>query len=487
MLLHFSKMHGLGNDFVMISDRQLADLVVAALSQVGGKTSRSAAPSFDAQRLKQFCSRLASTLCDRHFGIGGDGLIVAIDLAHMLSAAQDSGAGTKGQATGQSTAIADVSSTHSTFWRALDQFTASYPERAACRLAWIYVNSDGSYAEMCGNGLRCFTLFARELGLIKGSTCSVATVAYPVVVTIQDRDKSDQTSAAGASGSGKEAAAKTDAACTARGGEAKASSGSADSIEVVTRLAGPQFNSTAIPLNTSILAADQESFIDQTIEVNGLQLKATCVSMGNPHCIIFEQKNLSLDRYAADIKAAHAAGRALETFPEDLVNLGGDIQKLSLFPAGTNVEFVRIDTEEPDTAIVFVVERGCGATLACASGAAAVLAVGAKSGRLNKKSYVILPGGKLQVSLSSVKEKKHVHEYIELTGPAMKVFSGDVPVRLGPLTGEPTKAASAPGASACSSAAPGAVSKSNKSSELSAKSAESSAKSSSKFGEGLCV
>jgi diaminopimelate epimerase len=175
-----------------------------------------------------------------------------------------------------------------------------------------------------------------------------------------------------------------------------------------------------------MLAPDLTSFVDQSIDVNGLKLQATCVSMGNPHCVIFEQEGLSLAQYAVDIEKAHASGRALHDFPRRLLLLAADIQQLSLFPEGVNVEFVKVDSESPDTAVVFVVERGCGATLACASGAAAVLAAGVISGRLNKKSYVILPGGKLEVSLSSVNEQGCMQEYIDLTGPAVKVFSGDV-------------------------------------------------------------
>src|ERR1700679_2769602 len=75
--VHFSKMHGLGNDFVMMSYDELGRLVMAASQSSLGESG------IDGPWLRGFCSKLASTLCDRHFGIGGDGLIVAIDLARL--------------------------------------------------------------------------------------------------------------------------------------------------------------------------------------------------------------------------------------------------------------------------------------------------------------------------------------------------------------------------------------------------------------------
>jgi diaminopimelate epimerase len=385
--VHFSKMQGLGNDFVMISDSQLACLA-AAVGKITAGEGRGG------PWLKQFCSKLASTLCNRHFGIGGDGLIVAIDLARLQKECAD-----KNPADDNRAREIDP------FYVALEEFTASYPQRNTCDLGWIYVNADGSYSAMCGNGLRCFTLFAQELGWLRGAACRVATAAYPVVVTI----KNDGV-----------------AGCTAPGGGGPNALDACRGIEVISRLAGPKFAPQDIPLDTSMLAAGLTTFVDQLIDVNGLKLQATCVSMGNPHCVIFEQDGLSLAQYAADIKSAHAGGHALQNFPRRLLVLAADIQQLSLFPEGVNVAFVKIDPETKGTALAFVVERGCGATLACASGAAAVLAAGVISGRLNKKSYVILPGGKLEVSLSSVPDQENMQEFIDLTGPAVKVFSGDI-------------------------------------------------------------
>lgn len=373
-------MHGLGNDFVMLSAEELARLVEAAtVADQAHSQSRDAVAG--AACLESFCGALATRLCNRHFSIGGDGLIIAINLTELKKQIEDSD-----------------------FYRALDQFTASYPQRDQCQLAWIYINSDGSYSAMCGNGLRCFTLFARELGWLE-VTAKVATSAYPVEVTI------------------------TKELDTAPGG-GLIGAGGLVAVEVLTRLAGPVFAPAEIPLDTSDFQSFSglNSFVDQNIDIHGTTLAVTCLSMGNPHCVVFEQESIAaaLDEYVVDIKAAHANGLPLQNFPRRLLVLAADIQQLSLFPQGVNVEFVAIDKNNGNTALVFVVERGCGATLACASGAAAVLAAGVISGRLNKKSYVILPGGKLEVSLSSV----HNQEYIELTGPAIKAFSGDVTLPL---------------------------------------------------------
>jgi diaminopimelate epimerase len=373
--LHFVKMHGLGNDFVMITD----DALGALIAQRAARKTAPAKP-LTGPALKQYCSALARLVCDRHGGIGGDGLIVAINLTGLKVQAERSSAGS--------------------YLRALDEMTAAYPERVHCEIAWLYVNSDGSYSAMCGNGLRCLTAFVLDLGWISSAQAAsqgfrIATAVYPVSV------------------------------CTTA---TTAGDADSDALQIVTRLAGPQFAPVNIPLALDQIPHDDtagsaSTFTDQMIRVRGQSLQVSCVSMGNPHCVVFEQSACDVDAgmraYAKDIQRAHGQGFSLQKFPPSLIALAEEIQKLPLFPEGTNVEFVRV--ESPDRALVFVVERGCGPTLACASGAAAVLAAGVKTKRINKKSYVILPGGKLEASLSVVREQ----EYIELTGPAVQVFTGD--------------------------------------------------------------
>ncbi len=169
VLVHFSKMHGLGNDFVMLTDLELTSLVAEVRGELPAK-----APVIDKFWIKQFCSGLSSLLCDRRFGIGADGLIVAIDLERVK---QEKQAVVARKGVDRKTADENL---------ALAELTAAYPERAACDVAWLYVNSDGSYSAMCGNGLRCLALFVRELGWLGSDSFKVATSAYPVVVTIKN-------------------------------------------------------------------------------------------------------------------------------------------------------------------------------------------------------------------------------------------------------------------------------------------------------------
>lgn len=112
-ILPFEKMHGLGNDFVMVEKRHLPN----------GLNER----------------ELAKELCNRNFGIGADGLII-VDFA---------------------------SDRESDF-------------------IWSYINADGSYAEMCGNGMRCFAKYVFERGFIDERTFKVSTKAGIIKPTIED-------------------------------------------------------------------------------------------------------------------------------------------------------------------------------------------------------------------------------------------------------------------------------------------------------------
>ena len=373
--MHFVKMHGLGNDFVMVTDAEIGRL----FAQVKAQTKSTQLS------IKQFCAALAKVVCDRHFGIGADGLIAAIRLDKSADRSE------------------------------LAVLAAGYPDASNCDLAWLYINSDGSYADMCGNGLRCLGAFVQSLGWVADAKTAedqrftVATAVYPVLISLIAADIASDTVIDSDHG-------------TDFGTVAGAAKSQKKSFDVTTRLAGPKYSAEAIPLKIAT-EMNLSNFIEEKISLRGETIVATCLSMGNPHCVIFDQAACgiaaALDRYAADIEAARLQGETVQKFPPVLLALAEDIQNLSLFPQGVNVEFVRVLTA--DQALVFVVERGCGATLACASGAAAVLAAGVKTKRLNKKSYVILPGGKLKASLSLVREQ----EYIDLTGPAVQVFSGD--------------------------------------------------------------
>jgi len=133
------------------------------------------------------------------------------------------------------------------------------------------------------------------------------------------------------------------------------------------------------------------------LEVGGQTLMVSCVSMGNPHCITF-------------------VGMATDALVH---GLGPAIEHLSVFPRRTNVEFVVVN--RGDDVTVRVWERGSGETLACGTGACAVAVAGVLAGRTQRQILAHLPGGDLQLNWSAI--DNHVY----LTGPAVKVFSGEWP------------------------------------------------------------
>ena len=352
-LLPFTKMHGLGNDFVMVKDVDLDFVLRSALAKAG--EALSGAENIDASAV---LSRLAQAVCDRRFGVGADGLIVAVR-PHGAAGL-------------------------------LEKIVAAYPSYRQCDLAWIYINSDGSSSDMCGNGLRCLAYFARENAdresenhWPKGESFKVATRAYPVNVTVQQ-------SALGSAGGGDHY--------------------SRQSHQLLIRMVRTQ------------LAAPEIKFVAERLTLGDITLSATSIDMGNPHCVIFDCAELELTQYQGCMRgiSSGASYAFAGKFPSRLLDLAHQIQGLSLFPQGVNVEFVL--PQGRDRAVVYVVERGCGPTLACASGAAAVVAAGVMEERLNRQCCVILPGGELEVTWSSL------DNLIELNGPAQIAFSGEFPL-----------------------------------------------------------
>lgn len=281
----FAKMHGLGNDFVFVHERDLEAAVV--------KTGAAFASPDHGQ--------LAARICDRHFGIGADGLIVVRE-----------------------------------------------PRRTDCQVGWIYYNSDGSPSAMCGNGLRCLGLWVWHYKYLTQNDFIVDTPAGPVPVSVRDGD------------------------------------------HITTVIGEPILNSTAIPVG----GAPRDRVVKEHVTLGGDEYDVTCVSVGNPHCIIF---NSGLTKEEKAIRAPK-------------------IQSDPFFPQGVNVEFV--DVQDRKHADVFVWERGCGPTLACASGSAAVLTAGVLEDRLDRTAVIRLPGGPLTVSWNELNNK------VQITGPARISFEG---------------------------------------------------------------
>jgi diaminopimelate epimerase len=283
MKIKFTKMHGLGNDFILIDclDRELGN--------------------------HPFLSNLSKKTCDRHFGIGADGLIL------ILSS-----------------------------------------EKADFRMR-IY-NSDGTEAQMCGNGIRCFAKYVYENKLIIKNKFTVETLAGTITPELIFKDEK------------------------------------ISGIRV--NMGIPKLKKSEIPVKGS----DNLPVINETLKVNSkINIKITCISMGNPHCIIFIKD--------------------IQTIPVN--EIGPKIENHPIFPEKTNVEFIQILNRKEINFRVW--ERGVGETLACGTGACAALVASVLNKKSERQAIIHLTGGDLDI------------EWIEngpvfMTGPAKLVFKGEMEI-----------------------------------------------------------
>jgi len=214
-------------------------------------------------------------------------------------------------------------------------------------------NSDGSEAEMCGNASRCVGKFVFDKGLTTQTSISLETKA--------GLKKLDLTVENGLVSS------------------------------VCVDMGEPILEPALIPVDVSgDYAIHVPITIDQTVyEIN-------CVSMGNPHAVIFTGE--------------------IDAF--NLPEIGPRFETNVLFPKRTNTEFVEV--LNPEHVKMRVWERGAGETLACGTGACAVLVAGVLSGRLHRKAVVDLRGGSLEIEWNA--QNNHVY----MTGGAVTVFEGEV-------------------------------------------------------------
>jgi len=135
----------------------------------------------------------------------------------------------------------------------------------------------------------------------------------------------------------------------------------------------------------------QGTFINETLEIGNKPYSITCLSMGNPHCILFVEK--------------------VEEFPVNII--GPIVENYKAFPNRTNVAFVQVLNR--NELKVRVWERGCGETLACGTGTCAAVAAANRLGRVNNNVTVHLLGGDLEVEVGKT---------LLLIGAAEKVFEG---------------------------------------------------------------
>ncbi len=206
-------------------------------------------------------------------------------------------------------------------------------------------NGDGSKVEMCGNGIRCFAAYIWKRGLSRKKILSIETMAG---IIRPERVK---------------------------GGLVRVDMGV------------PVFEGSDIPVAT------EGPVLDHRLKVLDKTFTVTCLSMGNPHCVIFVD---DVDGF-------------------NLAKYGPSLENHSFFPRRTNVEFVEVLSKRRIKMRVW--ERGAGETLACGTGASASAVAARLKGLTNRSVGVLLKGGRLKIEWSE-------GERVYMTGPVAEVFGG---------------------------------------------------------------
>jgi diaminopimelate epimerase len=216
-----------------------------------------------------------------------------------------------------------------------------------------YVNADGSPAEMCGNGIRCVAAFLHDEGIAPGVAFPIGTRAGTKGVELDVRD--------------------------------------GRVVSVAVEMGTPGFTLASIPMR----GPAWETFLAEPIELgDGCVAKASALSMGNPHLVVF------LDDDPARVHVAH---------------VGPALERDERFPEGTNVEFAQV---RDDGIVARVWERGSGETMACGSGACAIAVAANEAGLAPPSAVVAFPGGPLAV-------ERLEDGSVRLAGPAERVFTGE--------------------------------------------------------------
>jgi diaminopimelate epimerase len=230
-------------------------------------------------------------------------------------------------------------------------------EKADARMRMF--NADGSESEMCGNGLRCVAKYVYDHGIARKSKLAIETGRGVLSVALEV--KHDRVSRA-----------------TVNMGEPILKS-----ADIPTKLPGDP------PINAPLTVA-------------GVRFEATCVSMGNPHAVLYVGEEY------------------FQTDDRDLVaELGPKVERAPEFPRRVNAHFVKVHSRGEVTMRTW--ERGSGITLACGTGACAVCVAGVLSRRTERKLLAHLPGGDLELHWSET------DNCVYKTGPAVEVFTGDWP------------------------------------------------------------
>lgn len=216
-------------------------------------------------------------------------------------------------------------------------------------------NADGSRGEMCGNGIRCVAKYVYDYGLTDQTSISVETLGGIKYLDLTVKD-----------------------------GKA---------VLVKVNMGKPELSPEKIPVVSA-----GEKVVDEPIDVDGQNYRMTCVSMGNPHAVVYvdcDVRNLPLEE------------------------IGPKFENHERFPNRVNTEFVRVLDRR--TVEMRVWERGSGETLACGTGACAVAVSCVLNGLTEDEVTVKLLGGDLQIKWDREKDT------VFMTGPAEVVFDGEWP------------------------------------------------------------
>ncbi len=217
-------------------------------------------------------------------------------------------------------------------------------------------NSDGSESEMCGNGIRCVAKYAYDHGMVAKKEITAETGAG--ILTLQLFTNSHNL---------------------------------VDKVRV--NMGEPRLTRTEIPMTGD----GGLRVVDEPLNILHSTFRITCVSMGNPHCVIFVDD--------------------VEKFPVD--KYGPLIENHEMFPRRTNVEFVQVLSRSEVRQRTW--ERGAGETLACGTGASAVTVAGVLNGLTERSIVNHLSGGDLEMEWPD-------NGPVYMTGPAVEVFSGEIHV-----------------------------------------------------------
>lgn len=280
--MKFTKMHGCGNDYIYIDcfKENVEDEKKAAIF-----------------------------LSDRHFGVGGDGIILIKK-------------GTKAD------------------------------------FEMVMYNADGSRGAMCGNGIRCVAKYVYDNKLTDSKSIFIESMGAVKYIDVKTEDD-------------KVVSARVD-------------------------MGAPILDASRIPVNTK-----KEKVINEDINLGGRDFKMTCVSMGNPHAVMF------IDESPRDFDLNHY-GALFES-------------NTDVFPDRVNAEFARIIDRKNIEMRVY--ERGTGETLACGTGTCATVVAAILNGLADNDVTVHLLGGDLEISWSG-----NENDSVFMTGPATYVFTGEIDI-----------------------------------------------------------